>query len=150
MYFQDAEFQQLHAVFQYLAASPYAVTGAWPAGTHRSAPRFIRRGPLLLSGTGQFAELYVLNPADATVSPVTVEGTSNEFPKVDKGEAIRVTQVDGPWWDLLRTELADMVREVRTHQATRAGSRDRRMNAAEEKLQKAADAVNAWMQRRQE
>ncbi len=148
MYLQDQEFQQLHAVFEYLVTSPYALNGSWPSGPSRLAPRFIRRGPMLLMGRGGFEELYILNPGDAVVTPVTdSQGASAPFPRIDGGQAVRVTGVDGPWWDLLRQELAEMVREVQMHQRARQGVREKHDEKEVEKLQQAADVVSAFLKK---
>lgn len=151
MYFQDEEFRQLHAVFDYLFASPYALNGSWVSSTYKFAPRYVRRGPLLLQGRKAFEELFVIVPPDAVVTPVQgdVQASSTNFPTIENGEAVRVTEVDGPWWDLLRNELGVMVAELRTHQQARKSVQMSKDMTEEEKrvqkFQQAADVVSSFL-----
>ncbi len=151
MYFQNHEFKQLHAVFEYLFASPYALNGSWVSSTYKFAPRYVRRGPLLLQGRKEFEELFVIVPPEAVVTPVQgdPQPSATNFPTVENGEAVRVTEVDGPWWDLLRNEMAVMVAELKTHQQARKSLQQSKEMPEEEKrvqkYQQAADAIASFL-----
>jgi hypothetical protein len=151
VYLQDHEFRQLHAVFEYLFESPYALNGSWASSTYRYAPRYIRRGPLLLQGRKAFEDVYVIVPPEAAVTPVRDDSQPGalNFPTIENGEAIRVTKVDGPWWDLLRSELAAMSAEMKTHQRVRQSLKESRVlsekERRDEKFQQAADVVSSFL-----
>lgn len=151
MYFQDHEFRQLHQVFDYLFASPYALNGSWVSSTYKFAPRYVRRGPLLLQGKKEFEELYVIVPPDAVVTPAPgdPQPSATNFPTIENGEAVRVTEVDGPWWDVLRNELGVMIAELKTHQQARKSvQKSKEMTEEEKRVQKyqqAADALSSFL-----
>ena len=108
-----------------IAESRYlrSVAGWLEEWQHKSTPCYIRRGTLLLGVSGGSAHglfhLYVI-PADAVASLEAKTRSTyykTTFP-VDKEIAIEVSKDEGPWWDLLETEVALMEGEIRVAEAT--------------------------------
>lgn len=113
--------RKLDALFYGLWGNRNGVRGSWAASSYRYHPTFIRRGGLLLNGETDFGSMWVLVPADATVTPRYGDSRASceTFPAVS-GKAIRVDPTnDGPWWDVIHDEIPTMAAELAASYAER-------------------------------
>lgn len=143
----DDERRRLNALFRGLWGNRTGVTGSFAGSSYRYHPTYIRRGALLLAGEGEFAELHVLMPSDATVTPQPECPAAhfNPFPKIDGSHTEIHRYEPGVWWDALRAELPKMEAELVASNLRRAeqarAEQAERSRARNEELARAAAAL---------
>lgn len=148
--------KRLNAIFWYLWGDRSGIPGAFMGSVYRDHPSFIRRGQLLLKGYAHGWSGFWVIPEGVTLgTPVNSPACINMGampPTFRNGERIpyedaliRVSDADGPWWQVLADELPIMEAEVEQRREALNAARQERECAAklarEHDLQQAAAAV---------
>lgn len=119
------------------------LSGSWKFSRYRDHGNYIRRGPLLLRGDCHSWSLGVLVPADAVVTPASVNPAAygSTEPTIE-GELVEPRDRPGPWFALLRQELPAMQQEVARLKAERSAARAEEHRRAEAARAAALDAAS--------
>jgi hypothetical protein len=108
------------------------LSGSWKFSRYRDHGNYIRRGPLLLRGDYHSWSLGVLVPADALVTPASVNPAAHGSTRPEiEGKLVEPGNRPGSWFALLRQELPAMQQEIRQLRDTEAAAQNKTQRDAE-------------------